>query len=303
LLIDSSKLSSKAVLLHNGNEKPSTPLTFEAHMKESYDNMKFLLTVIQYEKYSWYVCGDLQVIALLLGLQLGYTKFCCFLCEWDSRDQKTHFVKKQWPKRENLTPGKKNVTCKPLVDPKKAYLPPLHIKLGLMKKFVKAMDCDVQGFLYLQRKFARISDAKIKERIFIGPQIRELMKNQDFERSLNESEKAAWRSFQKVRKIFLGNKKAENYEDMISELVENYRALGCNMSLKKHFLDSHLDFFPQNLGNVSNEHGELFHQDVSTMETRYQGKWNRSMLVDNCWTLKRDVLHAEYTRKSTKSTF
>ena len=54
------------------------------------------------------------------------------------------------------------------------------------------------------------------------------MKDQDFERSLNESEKAAWRSFQKVVKSFLGNKKAENYEDMISELTENNRALGCN---------------------------------------------------------------------------
>jgi hypothetical protein len=111
--------------------------------------MKFLLTMIEYEKYSWYVCGDLKVIAVLLGLELGYTKFCCFLCEWDRRDRKNHFVKKQWPKRESLTPGKKNVTCKPLVDPKKVYLPPLHIKLGLMKNFVKAMDRDGQGFLYL----------------------------------------------------------------------------------------------------------------------------------------------------------
>jgi hypothetical protein len=175
----------------------------------------FLLTIIQYEKYSWYVCGDLKVIALLRVLQLGYTQFCCFSCESDSRDRKPHFVKKQWPKRENLTPGKKNVICKPLVDPKKVYLPPLHIKLGLMKNFVKGMDRDGQGFLYLQKKFPRISDAKIKEGIFIGPQIRELMEGQDFEGSLNESEKAAWRSFQKVVrrlfqkvvKNFLGNKK------------------------------------------------------------------------------------------------
>jgi hypothetical protein len=95
LFIDSSKLSLKVVLLHNGNEKSSTPLAFAAHTKESYDNMKFLLTMIQYEKYSWYVRGDLKVIALLLGLQLGYTKFCCFLCEWDSRGRKTHFVNKK----------------------------------------------------------------------------------------------------------------------------------------------------------------------------------------------------------------
>jgi hypothetical protein len=73
------------------------------------------------------------------------------------------------------------------------YLPPLHIKLGLIKNSVNAMDRDVQGFLYLQRKFPRISDAKMEEGIFIGPQFRELMKDQDFERSLNESEKAAWR--------------------------------------------------------------------------------------------------------------
>jgi hypothetical protein len=29
------------------------------------------------------------------------------------------------------------------------------------------------------------------------------------------------------------------------------------MSLKVHFLDSHLDFFPENLGAVSDEHGEI----------------------------------------------
>jgi hypothetical protein len=51
LFIDSSRLSLKAALLHNGNEKPSILLAFAAHMKESYDNMTFLLTMIQYEKY------------------------------------------------------------------------------------------------------------------------------------------------------------------------------------------------------------------------------------------------------------
>jgi hypothetical protein len=40
----------------------------------------------------------------------------------------------------------------------------------------------------------------------------------------------------------------------------------CNMSLKLHFLDFHLNFFPQNLGELSDEHGERFHQDISIME-------------------------------------
>jgi hypothetical protein len=71
------------------------------------------------------------------------------------------------------------------------------------------------------------------------------------------------------------------------------------MSLKVHFLDSNLDFFPENLGAVSDEHGERFHQDISNMEKRYQGKWSLSMLADYCWTLKRDVPQATYSRKST----
>ena len=37
-----------------------------------------------------------------------------------------------------------------------------------------------------------------------------------------------------------------------------------------HFLESHIDFFPENLGEVSDEHGEIFHQDIWAMEKRYQ---------------------------------
>ena len=35
---------------------------------------------------------------------------------------------------------------------------------------------------------------------------------------------------------------------------------------------SHLDFFPPNLGAVSDEQGERFHQDIAIMEKRYQRK-------------------------------
>jgi len=40
-------------------------------------------------------------------------------------------------------------TCiTPLIDPEKAYLPPLHLKLGLIKNFVKAVDQNSAGFMY-----------------------------------------------------------------------------------------------------------------------------------------------------------
>lgn len=38
--------------------------------------------------------------------------------------------------------------------------------------------------------------------------------------------------------------------------------MGVNMSLKIHFLLSHLNFFPENLGSMSDEQGERFHQDL-----------------------------------------
>jgi hypothetical protein len=56
--------------------------------------------------------------------------------------------------------------------------------------------------------------------------------------------------------------------------------LGCNISLKINFLESHLDIFPENLGEVSDEHGERFHKDIMAIEKRYQGKWTSSMLAD-----------------------
>ena len=44
------------------------------------------------------------------------------------------------------------------------------------------------------------------------------------------------------------------------------------MSRKVHFLHSHLDRFPENLGDVSVGQGERFHQDIKVMEERYQGR-------------------------------
>lgn len=75
------------------------------------------------------------------------------------------------------------------------------------------------------------------------------------------------------------------------------------MSLKIHFLNSHLDFFPDNLGDFSEEQGERFHQDIKVMERRYQGHWNTSMMGDYCWSLHREVQQATHKRKSYLRSF
>jgi hypothetical protein len=48
--------------------------------------------------------------------------------------------------------------------------------------------------LFISNKFSRLSDAKIKE----GPQIRELIKDEQFEEQLNEVGKAAWQAHTKM---------------------------------------------------------------------------------------------------------
>ena len=191
LFIDSSKLSLKAVLLHNGNEYPSVPLAYSTSMKETYENMKIMLEKIQYDKHEWKICCDLKVVAILTGLQLGFTKFCCFLCEWDSRDKSNHYVKKEWPKREKFTSGQRNIAHPALVHSKDILLPALHIKLGLFKNFVKAINKGGAGFQYLKEKFPGVSDAKIKEGVFVGPQIRQLIADDEFGKLLNQVERSA----------------------------------------------------------------------------------------------------------------
>ena len=83
----------------------------------------------------------------------------------------------------------------------------------------------------------------MKEGIFIGPQIRDLIKDEYFDTVLQVDVKVAWHSFKFVVKGFLGNRKAQNYEELVNNLLQSYQKLGSYMSLKTHFLHSHLGFF------------------------------------------------------------
>ena len=62
--------------------------------------------------------------------------------------------------------------------------------------------------------------------------------------------------------------------------------MGVKMSLKIHFLHSHLDSLPLDLSKISDEHGERLHQTIQTIEKRYQGRADERMMADFCWFLK-----------------
>ena len=300
LFIDSSKRSLKCVLLHNGNKLASVPIGHSIQMKETYENMKSIPDKIKYAEHEWVICGDLKVLSILLGQQGGNTKYPCFLCLWDSRAKQDQWIKRKWPSRKVFILGEKNIKNIPLVNREKILLPPLHIKLGLIKQFVKALDKEAKCFKYLCTKFPRLTYEKIKAGIFDGPQIRLLVKDQTFISIMKKEELNAWKAFCDVVKNFLGKIKSPNFNELVESLLQAFHNLRCNMSVKIHFLHSHLSYFPENLGAFSEEQGKSFHQDIKVMEKRYRGKWNVSMIADYCWNLIRESSDFQHSRQSKK---
>jgi hypothetical protein len=59
----------------------------------------------------------------------------------------------------------------PLLYSEKVLLPTLHIQRGVIKKFLKILDKGNEAFLYLLSKFPNRSDDKVKQEIFVCPQI------------------------------------------------------------------------------------------------------------------------------------
>ena len=149
--------------------------------------------------------------------------------------------------RSTFVPGEHSLKENHLVNMNKVLLPHFHIKLGLMKNFVKALHKNGAAFQHLSTVFPGFSAAKLKEGIFVGPQIREVLKDTDFEELLNLKELRAWEAFKSVRRGFLGNTRVPDYQACIEKLLKSYENMGCRMSLKIHFLHSHLNSSRQSL--------------------------------------------------------
>lgn len=77
--------------------------------------------------------------------------------------------------------------------------------------------------------------------------------------------------------------RADNYRELVKEMLDCYQDIEAKMSLKVHILYNHLDEFVENLGDYSEQHGEKFHQDIKQMEKRFSGRDLKMMLADHCW--------------------
>ena len=155
--------------------------------------------------------------------------------------------------KKDLAVGDKNIINEPLVNRYRIILPPLHIKLGLMKQFVEALDKDGDCFNYIAKIFSGLSIEKLKAGIFDGPQIRKLMQDQTFTARMTVAEKDFWCSYISVIREFLDNTKASNYRNLVNVMLRNFQPLGARMSIKLHYLFSRVNYVPENLGDVVEE--------------------------------------------------
>lgn len=64
-----------------------------------------------------------------------------------------------------------------------------------------------------------------------------------------------------VGKEFLGNKKSENYKEIVTDFLEGFLQIGVNMSSKIHFHWHSHPFPSENLGRMGDQQEERFHQD------------------------------------------
>jgi hypothetical protein len=224
------------------------------------------------------------MLRFLLGLQGGCTKYCCFLCLWDSRGIGQHYIQKVWPEEKQLIPDIHSVNQGAVAPKQKSLLPALHIKLGRLKQFVKTLDPNSAALHHIRKTFPHLSDAKVKGSIFTGPQIHVMLTSRGLEQLMTVVEKNAWEASRMIMTYFPGNNKCENYE-VVEYFIQHYEALGCRMSVKLHYLHSQLELFRPNLGDVSEEQDERFHQDTEAIEKSYQGCWDAAMMADYIWGL------------------
>ena len=52
--------------------------------------------------------------------------------------------------------------------------------------------------------------------------------------SISSNEKQAWNSLKEIVNGFLGNNRADNYQELIETMLESFKIMGCRISHKLH---------------------------------------------------------------------
>ena len=91
------------------------------------------------------------------------------------------------------------------------------------------------------------------------------MKNSIFDDVMTGDKLAAWQWLKLFITNFLGNYRSNEYDKLLLNIKKTE---GANVS-QNALLGSHLNYFFENCGDLSEEQGKRFHLDIRVIEERY----------------------------------
>lgn len=119
------------------------------------------------------------------------------------------------------------------------------------------------------------------------------MRDDHFDEFLSKEESVAWKNLKVVINEVLGVRRIEGWRTLVTKMLDSFKVIGVNMSLKVHFMHHHQDQFDAQLPSESDEHGERFHQVSAQLEHWYSGKRLNALLGDLCWNLQNELFYVE----------
>lgn len=149
------------------------------------------------------------------------------------------------------------------------------------------------SFQYLAEKFPSVSAAKMKEAMFMCPQIKSASQDEGFKQTLLTAELEAWFRwlYENVHKSPARKRSSASAwflpETGLSHVNENTLPALAPPGLSR---------------NSRDEQGKRFHQDIQSPARRHQGSWNESMTADSCRMLWCDnpYIRASYAKRFLK---
>lgn len=329
--LDTSISGLVACLIYNKNNqkdnKSIVPLLFSTSLSESYEDIKIVLEILNYDIFNWKFIADLKVLNCVAGLNGSYCKFCCIFCLWNSRYKSAnqeetliYHYHSNYESRSDYSINKTtSIVREPLINIDNIWLGPLHIKLGIFTQFSKSLapktkmvrgekvvvnNGNQRAIAFLSDLFKYKSEDKIKSGIFNGPEIRRLMKKRiEFSMNLTPKENACWQSFVELVENFFGNFRSSDYSIKINNLISSFEQNNINVSPKLHYIIHHQDKFPSNCGLLGEEKGENFHQELKVLLKQFKNDYI-GMIANYCWLRKiEDIQKFEKVRKPSDKNF
>ena len=132
-------------------------------------------------------------------------------------------------------------------------LPPLYLKIEAYKLISKALNQEGQ---LLNTEVSKIYHKHLKASNYDNYdslQIQQCIKNTKFADQMNKFSLLQTVIYSSTRLQFCGNQKAIKYVELVKTMHLNVAVIGCNISIKVHYLHNNLNCFPVHLDSCSKE--------------------------------------------------